>query len=133
MELITWNDSLATGISIIDAQHKVLINKLNKLNSSIKALNDSGLNILLDELLEYTFYHFETEENYFEEFDYEGKEAHLKEHDEFRKYLRTFLKTEVRNDSNTQNELLNFLKKWVEHHIKDIDMMYVDFLKEKIK
>lgn len=133
MELITWNDSLATGISIIDAQHKVLISKLNKLNSSIAALHGSELNILLDELLEYTFYHFETEENYFEKFDYEEKEGHLKEHDDFRKYLKKFLKVEIKDDPNMQDELLNFLKKWVEHHIKDIDMKYVEFLKEKIK
>ena len=133
MELITWDDSLTTGISIIDAQHKVLINKLNKLNSSIKALNNSELNILLDELLEYTFYHFETEEDYFEEYNYENKEAHVKEHDGFRKYLKKLLKVDIKNDTNLQNELLNFLKNWVEHHIKDVDMKYVEFFKTKIK
>ena len=133
MELISWNDSLVTGISIIDAQHKVLISKLNKLNSSIEALNDSELNILLDELLEYTFYHCEVEEEYFEKYNYIEKEAHLKEHNSFRKYFKNFLTLEIKNDLNTQRELLNFLKKWVEHHIKDIDMKYVEFLKEKIK
>lgn len=133
MELITWDNSLITGISIIDAQHKVLINKLNKLNITASTSRGSELNILLDELLEYTFYHFETEEDYFEEYDYEEKEAHLKEHDDFRKYLKKFLTEDIKDNSNLQNELLNFLKKWVEHHIKDVDMKYVDYLKDKIK
>ena len=39
MSLIIWNDSLITGIDMIDAQHKILINKVNKLQSCIQIEN----------------------------------------------------------------------------------------------
>ena len=63
MNLIEWNASYITGIDLIDSQHKILINKANKLNNCIQEFNFSNnLKILLDELLEYAFYHFEIEE-----------------------------------------------------------------------
>ena len=133
MELIAWNETLMTGISIIDAQHKVLINKINKLNSSINKVNILELNVLLDELLEYTSYHFDTEEDYFEKFNYSDREAHLKEHNSFKNYLKNLLNVKIKEDIEAQRELLEFLKKWVEYHIRDIDMKYVEFMKEKIK
>lgn len=133
MDLITWDDSLNTGISLIDAQHKVLINKLNKLNSCMTDKNMcENLNVLLDELLEYTFYHFETEENYFSEFSYGKEKEHIKEHESFRKYLKEFLSKKNETEASLSQDLLEFLKKWIDHHIREVDMEYVAFLKDKI-
>jgi len=133
MDLIVWDDSLNTGISLIDAQHKVLINKLNKLNSCMEDNKvTENLNVLLDELLEYTFYHFEIEENYFSEFSYENEEEHIKQHDKFRNYLKEFLSKKEKNEEVLSRELLEFLKKWIDHHIRKVDMEYVAFLKDKI-
>ena len=92
MSLIIWNDSLITGIDMIDAQHKILINKVNKLQSCIQNENSfDNLSILLDELLEYTIYHFEMEEELFNDSKYSEKDSHLKEHAAFSNYIKGFL------------------------------------------
>jgi len=133
MELIKWDDSLTTGIPLIDAQHKVLVGKLNKLNACLEGDKVcDNLNVLLDELLEYTYYHFDTEEEFFVEFSYENQEEHVKQHDGFRRYLKEFLSKKGTDEKVLSEDLLNFLKKWIEHHIKDVDMAYVSFLKDKI-
>lgn len=133
MDLIIWNDSLITGLTIIDAQHKTLVNKVNKLHSCIHDNNScSSLSILLDELLEYTFYHFETEEEFFDKYNYLDKEAHLKEHNDFRAYINSFLNVKDKDNIFEATSLLSYLSQWIIHHIKEVDMKYVSFLREKL-
>ncbi len=133
MNLIEWNASYITGIDIIDSQHKILINKANKLNSCIQEFNFSNnLKILLDELLEYTFYHFDTEEELFSKYEYSDKINHLKEHNDFKNYIKNFLNIENINNMDEGRSLLIYLKYWINHHIREIDMKYVSFLKEKL-
>ncbi len=131
MNLINWNESLTTGIMLIDAQHKILVNKVNYLHECLYQKNScDNLPILLDELLEYTFYHFETEENLFERYEYSDRESHVLEHNNFRDYINSFLKIEDKNNLLEALNLLSYLKEWIEHHIKEVDMKYVSLFKE---
>ena len=134
MSLIIWNDSLITGIDMIDAQHKILINKVNKLQSCIQNENSfDNLSILLDELLEYTIYHFEMEEELFNDSNYLEKDSHLKEHDTFSSYIKGFLDIKNRDNILEAKNLLKYLNNWIVYHIKEVDMKYVPFLKEKME
>lgn len=134
MNLIEWNASYITGIDLIDSQHKILINKANKLNNCIQEFNFSNnLKILLDELLEYAFYHFEIEEELFDKYEYADKINHLKEHNDFKNYIKNFLNIENINNMDEGRSLLIYLKYWINHHIKEIDMKYVSFLKDKLE
>lgn len=134
MSLIIWNDSLITGIDMIDAQHKILINKVNKLQSCIQNENSfDNLSILLDELLEYTIYHFEMEEELFNNSKYSEKDSHLKEHAAFSNYIKGFLDIKNRDNILEAKNLLKYLNNWIVYHIKEVDMKYVPFLKEKME
>ena len=134
MSLIIWNDSLITGIYMIDAQHKILINKVNKLESFIQNENSfDNLSILLDELLEYTIYHFEMEEELFNDSKYSEKDSHLKEHAAFSNYIKGFLDVKNRDNILEAKNLLKYLNNWIVYHIKEVDMKYVPFLKEKME
>ena len=134
MSLIIWNDSLITGIDMIDAQHKILINKVNKLQSCIQNENSfDNLSILLDELLEYTIYHFEMEEELFSNSQYSEKDSHLKEHAAFSNYIKGFLDVKNRDNILEAKNLLKYLNNWIVYHIKEVDMKYVPFLKEKME
>ncbi len=134
MSLIIWNDSLITGIDMIDAQHKILINKVNKLQSCIQNENSfDNLSILLDELLEYTIYHFEMEEELFNDSKYSEKDSHLKEHEAFSNYIKGFLDVKNRDNILEAKNLLKYLNNWIVYHIKEVDMKYVPFLKEKME
>ena len=69
MEIMMWDSSLETNIKIIDAQHKVFFKKINQLYDFIESEAVDKIYPLIDELLEYVNYHFETEENYFSIFN----------------------------------------------------------------
>ena len=76
MSLISWNESLVTGIDVIDKQHFVLVEKINDLYNYLETGKmDENIENMLLSLVAYTEYHFETEENYFNRFYYPNKRS----------------------------------------------------------
>lgn len=131
MEFIKWDNSFETSIKIIDVQHQVLIKKVNQLYGFIGSNSIEKIYPLIDELLEFTDYHFETEENYFAIYNYKDKDEHINEHDTFRKFINSIKKEDISN-IEFDKKLFEFLNTWILHHIKEVDMKYVEFLKKNL-
>lgn len=141
MILIEWSEKLSVNIPVIDDQHKKLISYLNELYTFMKA--GKGREIVgetLSKLIEYTKFHFKTEEDFFNKFNYPDKIIHEQEHKEFINNV-----TKINNDYNnvklsasqvslttTVIETSRFLYQWILNHIMKIDKKYEDFLKAKI-
>lgn len=132
MEFIEWDSSFETDIKIIDVQHKVLVKKVNQLYDFIESNSVNQIYSLIDELLEFTDYHFETEENYFAVFNYKDKNEHINEHNTFRSFINSIKKEDICN-IEFDKKLLDFLNNWILHHIKEVDMKYVEFLKKSLQ
>ena len=68
IELFPWQKNYALGIPIIDEQHQKLVHLLNKLAVGL-AYQAAKLEIknIFNELTQYTIYHFQTEENTWQE------------------------------------------------------------------
>ncbi|MBN2826128.1 MAG: hypothetical protein JXQ76_12430, partial [Campylobacterales bacterium] len=68
---ITWNQTLETGIVKIDEQHRTLIDTINKAHRLVSQ-NYSLQNIqsVMKDLIYYTQFHFETEEELMESSGY---------------------------------------------------------------
>jgi len=61
LEILPWDNNFNTGIYEIDIQHQKLVLILNHLATSITYKAHKGeLNRILDELTQYTIYHFQT-------------------------------------------------------------------------
>ena len=64
MPFIEWNEKYSVHIEEIDSQHKKIFSIINRLHSALKARKGKKvIGNLLDELVDYTYYHFATEEN----------------------------------------------------------------------
>ena len=60
---LTWKDSYSVGIESIDNDHKKLIHLINNLQTSIDYKTDKQFEKqTLDEVIDYTHYHFSREE-----------------------------------------------------------------------
>ena len=132
-KFIVWKEKWNTGIGIIDKQHKHFVKTLNK----TYALNKDGkekINFyyILNDLTEYARVHFSTEEGYLERANYPGLESHIKSHMEIlNKFLAFYTKFEEKDySSEFGEELLNFLKDWLDNHLIKIDHEYVSWLNE---
>lgn len=83
------HEKLKTNIRIIDEQHKELFDIIKK----IKMINDDRdeLKMVLTELIEYTKYHFRTEEEFCKRFDMELYERQKRYHAWVRQILDKYI------------------------------------------
>ena len=63
IDIFPWDDKFNTGIALIDEQHRVLVDLINRLASQLAFAPDSvALLAIFDELAAYADYHFRAEE-----------------------------------------------------------------------
>lgn len=119
MSLINWNDSLSTGIKEVDDQHRMLIDLMNALFEAMKkGQGKQVVGTILQELADYTVYHFGTEESLFRKYSYPGAEQHKAEHDAFVNKVIDFQDAYLQGRKLITVEVLDFLTEWLKAHIQ---------------
>ncbi|WP_316900260.1 bacteriohemerythrin [Pseudodesulfovibrio indicus] len=128
--LIVWSDAIATGIKLIDDQHKELIRIINLLNSAMQQGKGKGvLGPILSDLRSYTTFHFNQEKDLFERYGYPETEEHLAVHDDLMRQAFDFIDKFETGQTAMSRDLFYFLKDWLVNHIQGTDMKYVQFMK----
>lgn len=131
MPYIQWNDDLATGIGVIDSQHKRIIHYINQLEDA-RALNEPDLvNEVLIHLTDYTLSHFAFEESLMEDAGYVGAEIHAKTHDSFREKISEYNKRHKAGE-DVSEELSSLLNVWLIEHIASDDSSYTSAVLKNI-
>jgi len=127
MDFFKWKDTYSVQNTLIDNQHKEIIRILNCLNNAfIEKKTDSVVEVVINDLIEYTKIHFKTEEDIFKEIDYKFNEEHIEEHNLFITQVAEFKARFKRNNSALTIQIMNFLRKWLISHILDSDQNYID-------
>ena len=125
MALMEWKDSYSVGVDKLDNDHKRLIDIINRVDEADKA--GKSVQWVLEELRNYTEYHFKAEEERMKEAGYPDLEEHMREHKAFVQWLTTVERTyNLAPDAHfhiaeTVNE---YLREWLTHHILLVDMQY---------
>ena len=129
MALIKWKDQYSVGITKIDNEHMKLVDLINKLHESMRdQKTNEVLGSIISELVDYTKFHFSTEENYFAMYNYPETESHKKAHRAFVNKISDFEKGFKTGKLMLSMEIINFLKEWLVKHIQVTDKSYSDFL-----
>ena len=125
IDIFPWNDNFATGIERIDEQHRRLVEILNDLATHVAfPSQELGLDVILASLVDYTLYHFATEENIWGEYlaGDPAEAAHRAEHQAF---IASILKAKAeagdRPLEELVQELLSLLTRWLASHILEKD------------
>ncbi|MBF0213688.1 MAG: bacteriohemerythrin [Magnetococcales bacterium] len=127
-----WDDSLATGIREVDSDHRKLVDMVNRLHHAMKeGEGREVLGPLLQELADYTVFHFQREENYFARYGYPDTEAHVREHKKLLEAVVGLIRRFEAGEFSVAIDLLAFAKIWLIEHIMKVDMHYTPFLKSK--
>jgi len=131
-EYMPWSTKLELGIKTIDDQHKQLIKLINKLYNAMQAGKDSNALLgILNELVEYTVYHFDYEEEIFHKYGYEREKEHVDIHTKL-KNTAVELKNKIENGEAVIGfNVISFLENWVKNHILVEDKKYAAFFKSK--
>ena len=132
MTVIAWKDCYATGISVCDQEHQILVARINELYEAIRN-QEAGQKLpeIVDALVTYTAEHFQHEEQLMTDYRYPGLEEQLVEHAKLRARVAELRWQMEDGDTQVSMKLFNFLREWLLHHIVEIDMRYGGFLTEK--
>ncbi len=132
-KLFEWKEEYNTGCDVIDQQHRRLFDIINNLFQAFEgAFAESQVPRILDELEDYTIYHFSTEEELFQQTGYPFSQAHIEEHKYFANKIKNF-KKDLESGKNTllAFDVMITLKDWLLGHILGSDKKYVPYLCKK--
>ena len=125
IDIFPWNDNFNTGLEEIDQQHRKLVALLNRLANHVAFKTGiPGLSEILDELTDYTVYHFETEEAIWHQYlaDDETENRHKESHKSFVATIQRFQEARgSKQHDNVMQEALAFLARWLAAHIIESD------------
>lgn len=132
---IEWQEDLATGIELIDEQHKGIFARFTE----FKKACDEGCTMedivkLLRYLEDYTRDHFRAEEEALQKAGYLELSAQQEAHKMFLNDIDE-LKRKIGEDRPAMPEILEMkrlLIRWLIQHIRHLDMAYVDLLKGRV-
>ncbi len=127
--ILTWKDSYSVGIESFDNDHKKLIMLINNLQTAKDFKTDPQfVKQTLDEVINYTLYHFEREETIMEENSYPDLLPHKAKHQELIYKVNEYVKNHNKGEDDALEALLKHLKTWLVGHINGTDQEYSEFL-----
>ena len=128
-----WTTELATGNSLIDAQHKQLFNSVNELmDACIRGKGRAALSATLDFLIDYTGKHFSDEEKIQQQYRFPEYASHKRLHDTFKvsiDELSQQLRTEGASVALVA-KLNSSLGDWLVNHLKVEDKKIGDHIRK---
>ena len=125
---IVWTPEMSVGVEEIDNQHKQFIKLIADFHLAIGENKlEEELERIFKSLEDYTGFHFQTEENYFEKFNYEFKDEHIEKHKGFIEKVSVFEERFKKEgvETNVALDSADFLLDWLVEHIEDEDQKYV--------
>ncbi len=131
MTSMEWNDNYSVNIAEIDMQHRVFIKLINELLKSV--VNETSKEIISSIFKDLTLYaaiHFETEEDYFEKFNYPESSFHKQQHKDIAGKIEEFKKRNKDGSKILDSEIVYFLISWFISHVMLIDKRFTKYLKE---
>jgi hemerythrin len=121
MALFVWDNKLKTNISICDEQHQKLTAILNELHEAMKNKKDKSLiEKTLNELVEYTLFHFKAEEQLLEQYEFPDLNNHRAEHAYFIREAYDLKKRFNNGETALTIDVFTSLKDRVKDHITGV-------------
>ncbi|MCB1157470.1 MAG: hemerythrin family protein [Leptospiraceae bacterium] len=130
MPFILWTKENEIGIEIIDNQHKHLFDLLNTLHATFSLGEEKNVLLkALDALIEYTIFHFDTEERLFEKYSFPQKIQHQKEHNKLAEEIIGLRMKLEAGSAILTIKVLEFIHSWLEQHTMNSDRKFGEYIK----
>lgn len=131
---IAWSEEFATGIDIIDQQHKRLFEYFEEIEQCIDASDGEGVEDICRGLIDYAISHNTFEESLMEKAGYAMRDAHHQVHEAFKDRCQNYLD---KIDNGTEplkvaREMRTDIGLWLINHIKREDKHYAACVKKSL-
>lgn len=127
---IEWSDEYATGIDIIDEQHKRIFEYLKEIDQAINNQSADEVERVVRGLLDYSVTHNTFEESLMEKAEYPMFDPHRQAHESFRRRAEAFVRRMEAGEDRFRlaREVRTEIGLWLTGHIKREDQHYVPFV-----
>jgi hemerythrin-like metal-binding protein len=132
MAIFAWNESYSVHIRQMDEQHQNLFEIINRLAEAMRSgKGDAIVRETVEHLAVYTRTHFLQEEALMRRAGYPGLAAHQEQHRKLMGDVEQYKRALEEGRSASPVSLLNFIRQWLAHHIRESDKAYSDHLNAK--
>ena len=134
IEIVSWGDSFATGIRLVDEQHKELIKLTNELyRACLIGVEETGpvFKEALSCTVEYVRFHFAAELEILEKVNYPDYNEHKKQHEFLIKHILAASKEFGSGKKFIPNQFVRTLKDWVFGHIAFYDKQFAAYIADQ--
>ncbi len=130
MAFVDWRSEYSVGHAEIDQQHRKLVDIINSLHDSMKlGGKPEDLKRILNDLVNYTRYHFSHEEKLMERAGYADLANHKRVHRAMVEQVEKLRKEVESSRTGFSIKLMGFLKGWLTDHILGTDQKYAPVVK----
>lgn len=131
MPLFAWKSEYSVGMEVLDEHHKKLFSLLNQLyESTMHSKKVDNLPIIINDLREYTEYHFLAEERYMRSNGFPDTDGHISKHRDFKRRIESLDAQCRADDLEVTRELIIVLGSWLLHHVLEEDRRYSTIKKD---
>lgn len=126
MAVVAWNDAMGVGNSVLDSDHRILIDLLNQLHDATETgQSREVVGSVLGVLVEYVEHHFRREEAMMAAVGVPGMEAHRRQHLDLEARVAALRDRYQAGERGALDEdVVTLLKRWLTEHIMVSDKSY---------
>jgi hemerythrin len=129
MAIFAWNESYSVRVRQMDEQHQKLFEIINSLAEAMRiGKGDDVVRDTVEQMAVYTRTHFLQEEVLMRQTGYPALPAHQEQHRKLMAEVEQYKRALEEGRSASSVSLLNFVRQWLMHHIRDSDKAYSDHL-----
>lgn len=129
MSLFVWDAKYTLGIAELDRQHQKLFALFNELYEAMQEGHGNDvIDKVLDRAVDYTVYHFATEEKLLRDHGYAEEAAHRAEHGKLADQVKALVQKRRIGETHVAMAALKLLCDWLNNHILGSDRKFAPFL-----
>jgi hemerythrin len=135
-EVVVWEEKYATGITLIDHQHKELFSLTNDLFRACVDRDETIKNAFaetMSRMVEYVRFHFSAEQEMMQRIKFPQYQEHKKQHDELIRDVLKAVKEYNEGKKFVPNQFVRTLRDWILSHIALTDKFYVTYIADQKK
>jgi len=135
-DMVVWDEKYATGIELIDSQHKELFSLTNELFRACMSDDETLRSVFIEtmgRMVEYVRFHFGAEQQMLQRINYPDYPEHKKQHDKLIRDILDAANAHNNGDRLVANQFVRTMRDWILSHIAFTDRLYASYITDQKK
>jgi len=135
-DMVVWDEKYATGIELIDSQHKELFSLTNELFRACLGGEKELKGVFVEtmgRMVEYVRFHFGAEQVMLQRINYPDYQEHKKQHDKLVRDILDAVNAHNNGEKYIPNQFVRTMRDWILGHIALTDKQYVLYINTQKK